>query len=151
MNSVNELPSERCAIVGVIDPDAYTANSYATAAAPVSKFRRFQAIVFVGDLGTNATVDAKLQRCTDAAGSSPTDITNAAITQLTDAGSDSNKQVIINYDTQGEEGNAKRFIRLLVTVATATSDMGAVLLGFDPFGKPASDDDLSSVDEIVSL
>ena len=151
MSFVNSLPSDRAAIVGVIDPDAYTATTYATVAAPVSKFRRLQAIVFVGDLGSSATIDAKLQRCTDAAGSGPEDITGAAITQLTQAGTDSNKQAILNYDTQGEEGNqTNRFIRLLVTVGTATSDMGAVLLGFDAFNGPASDDDLSSVDEIVS-
>lgn len=148
--NVNSLPSERCAVVGVIDPDAYNANSYQTAFAPVSKFRRFQAIVMVGDMQGSSTVAAKLQRATDASGTSAEDITGAAITTLTQAGSDDNKQAIINYDTQGEDGDAKNFIGLVVTVAAAASDMGAVLLGFDPMEAPASDNDLSSVDEIVS-
>lgn len=150
MTAPNSLPSERVAVVGVIDPDAYTANTYVTAFAPVAKFRRFQAIIMAGTLGTNATVNAKLRRATDASGTSAEDITGAAITELTEAGTDSDKQVIINYDTQGEEGNAKDFIGLSVTIGTATSDLGAILLGFDPFHQPASDDDLSSVDEIVS-
>lgn len=150
MSRVNRLPTEECAVVGVIDPDAYAAAAYVTAFVEVSKFRRFMAVICAGDLGASATIDAKLRRATDAAGTSAEDITGAAITQLTQAGSDSNKQAIINYETQEEEGNAKRFIGLSVTVGTATSDMGALLLGFDPFFAPASDADASSVDEIVS-
>lgn len=146
----NSLPSERCAIVGVIDPDAYTNAAYQTAFAPVSKFRRFQAIIMAGTLGSSATIDAKLQRATDASGTSAEDITGASITQLTQAGTDSDKQSIINYDTAGEEGNAKNFIGLVVTVGVAASDMGALLLGFDPMQGPASDNDLTSVDQIVS-
>lgn len=150
MSAPNSLPSERCAIVGVIDPDAYTNAAYTTACVPVSKFRRLQAIIMAGTLGSSATIDAKLFRAEDASGTNPTDITGASITQLTQAGTDSDKQAIINYDTQGEEGNAKKFIGLSVTVGVAASDMGALLLGFDPFQAPASSDDLASVDEIVS-
>lgn len=150
MSRVNRLPTEECAVVGVIDPDAYAANTYLTAFVEVSKFRRFMAVIMAGDLGSSATLDAKLQRATDAAGSGAEDISGAAITQLTQAGSDSNKQAIINYETQQEEGNAKRFIGLSVTVGTATSDVGALLFGFDPFFAPASDADAASVDEIVS-
>jgi hypothetical protein len=151
MSRVNRLPSEECAIVGVIDPDAYAANTYTTAFVEVSKFRRFQAIIMAGDLGSSATLDAKLQRASDASGTSAEDITGTSITQLTQAGTDSNKQVIINYDTQNEVGNAKRFIGLSITVGTATSDAGALLLGFDPFFSPASDSDAASVDEIKSV
>lgn len=148
--NVNSTPSERAAIVGVIDPDAYGANTYLSAFAPVSKFRRFQAIIFAGDLGSSATLNAKLQRASDASGTGAEDIVGAAITQLTQAGGDSNKQAVINYDTQHEEGDDKTFIGISMTVAAATSDCGAVLLGFDPFNAPASDADLASVDEIVN-
>lgn len=150
MNPLNSLPSERAAVVGVIDPDAYDTGTYLSAFVPVSKFRRLQAIIMAGDLGTSATLNAKLQRADDASGTNPEDITGAAITALTQAGTDSNKQAIINYDTQGEEGNAKKYIGISMTVGVATSDAGALLLGFDPFDAPASDADLSSVDEIVS-
>lgn len=147
---MNTLPSERCAIVGSIDPDAYSATTYDTAFVDASKFRRLMAIVMVGTMQGSSTVNAKLMRATDASGTSAEDITGAAITALTQAGSDGDKQAIINYDTQGEEGNAKRFIGLRVTVAAADSDMSALLLGFDPFSAPASDHDETSVDEIVS-
>lgn len=148
--NVNTLPSERCAIVGVIDPDAYTAATYTTDAVDASKFRRLMAVVFAGDLGSSATINAKLQKCTDSSGTSAEDISGAAITQLTQAGTDSNKQAIINFDCQHLEGSAKYFVRLSVTVGTATSDAGAVLLGFDPVSSPASDNDAASVDEIVT-
>lgn len=146
----NSLPSERAAVVGVIDPDAYTNAEYKTAFVPVSKFRRLMAVIMVGTLGSSATVDAKLQRATDAAGTSAEDITGTGITQLTQAGTDSDKQVIINYDTAGEEGNAKNYIGLSVTIGVAASDMGALLLGFDAMQAPASDNDLASVDQILS-
>lgn len=148
--NVNSTPSERAAIVGVIDPDAYAANTYLSAFAPVSKFRRFQAVIFAGTLGASATLNAKLQRASDAAGTGAEDISGAAITELTQAGTDSDKQAVINYDTQHEEGNAKTFIGISLTVGVATSDAGAVLLGFDAFNNPASDADLASVDEIVN-
>lgn len=148
--SPNSLPSERGAIVGVIDPDAYTNAAYLTQFVPVSKFRRLMAVIMVGTLGSSATVDAKLQRATDASGTSAEDITGTNITQLTQAGTDSDKQVIINYDTAGEEGNAKTYIGLSVTIGVAASDMGALLLGFDPMQAPASDNDLASVDQILS-
>jgi hypothetical protein len=96
------------------------------------------------------TVNMKLQRASDAAGTGAEDITGASITQLTQAGGDSNKQVILQYDTQGEKGNAKNYIGVVVTLGTAGADMGCVLLGFDPFLSPASEEDLSTVDEIVS-
>lgn len=150
MSAPNSLPTERFAVVGQIVPASKAATTHATAAAPVSKFRRFCAIIQTGAYASGATLDAKLQRCTDASGTSPTDITGAAITQFTQAGTDTDKIAIINYDTQGEEGNAKNFIRLLVTVGTDAVLASALLLGVDPMQAPASNDDISAVDEIVS-
>ena len=42
------------------------------------------------------------------------------------------------------------FVAMVMTVATAASDAGAVLLGFTPNYGPANVHDLASVDEIVS-
>lgn len=145
---INALPSEQQALVGIIDPDAYTAATYLTAAIDMSKFESIQAIVSVGDLGTNATVDAKLT-ASATSGGTYSDVTGKAITQLTQAGSDDNKQAIINL--RGEElTEGLRFVKLSMTVATATSDAGAFVMGANPRVGPASDNDLSTVDEIVS-
>lgn len=148
---MNKLPTERVALVGVIDADAYAASTYTTTAVDCSKFRRLAALIAVGDFVSTGVLSAKLQKCTDASGTSAEDITNAAITNLTQAGSDDNKQAWINFDCQGLEGSEKRFVRLSVTLTTAGADMAAFLFGFDAFTNPASDNDASTVDEIVSV
>lgn len=150
---MNQLPSEISAVVAAIDPDAYTAGAYSTGWVSLALFERFQAIVMAGDLGSSATLDAKLTAATSSAGAGSADITGAAITQLTQAGSDSNKQAIINLDTATSflAGSSYTHFRLTVTVGTATSDAGALLLGFAPLYSPASDNDSSVVDEIVSV
>lgn len=40
--------------------------------------------------------------------------------------------------------------RLSVTMGTAGADLGAIVLGFDPLYAPASDNDASTVDEVVT-
>lgn len=148
----NLLPSEAAAIVGVIDPDAYANSTYYTDYIPMKNFRRFMAVVMAGDLGSSATVDAKLIAYTDDAGGGAADISGAAITQLTQAGTDSNKQAIINFSTDALAGaTAFTHFRLQVVVGTAASDVSALVLGFDPVFAPASLSDLASVDEIVSV
>lgn len=143
-------PSDRAAVVGVIDPDAYTANTYTTGWIAMADFERIMAIVMAGDLGTSATVDAKIEQATDGSGTGAKDVSGKAITQLTQAGTDSNKQAIINMRAEElDVANGFTHVRLSMTVATATSDAGAIVLGFDAREMPASDNDLSSVDEIV--
>lgn len=146
----NALPSERIAVVGNIDPDANTAGTYTTGWVAAKNFHSFLAVIQAGDLGTNATLDAKLQQATSVAGAGAKDITGKAIAQLTEAGTDSNKQALINLRTEAlDVDNGFAFVRLSMTVATATSDAGAVLLGFDSRFGPASDFDAATVDEIV--
>lgn len=147
---MNNLPSEAAAVAATIDPDAYTAGTYVSDYVDVSKFRRLMAVVMAGDLGTNATLDAKLRQATDASGTGVKDISGKAITQLTQAGSDSDKQAVINLDqSELDIANGFAFVCLSMTVATATSDAGGLIMGFDAAIEPASDNDLSSVDEIV--
>jgi hypothetical protein len=148
------LATDRVALVAAIDPDAYTAAAYTTDWVDMTKFKTLMAVVYVGTMATNSTVDAKLQAADDGAGSNPIDLTGKAITQLTEAGTDSDKQAIINL--REDEINAqattagKQFVALVVTVTTAASDMGAAIYGLDPVYNVASDADLASVDEIVT-
>lgn len=148
---MNKLPSEAVAVVGNIDPDAYAAAAYTTDYIPMRDFRRFMAIVQAGDIVSTGTVDAKLTAYTDAAGGGAFDIPGAAITQMTQAGTDSNKQAVINLNTDTLAGSVRyTHLRLTVTLGTAGADMGAVVLGFDPRSAPASDSDASTVDSIAS-
>lgn len=146
----NNLPSERAAVVGVIDPDAYSANTYYTGYISMALFRRFMAVIMAGDMGSSATVDAKLIGYTDGSGSGAHDLSGKAITQLTQAGTDDNKQAVINLNTDELAGSGYTHFRLSVTIATQAVDLSAIVFGFDPDYGPASDNDASTVDEIVA-
>lgn len=147
----NILPSSQAAIVGVIDPDATAAGTVTTGWIDMAKFEAIQAIILAGTLGTNATLDAKLEQATDNSGTGAKDVTGKAITQLTQAGTDdSDKQVLINCRAaELDIANDFDHVRLSITVATATSDAGAIVLGHYPHFGPASDHDLTSVTQIV--
>lgn len=147
----NNLPSERAAIVGVIDPDVTAAGAVSTGWVAAKDFLNFMAIVFAGTLGSSATLDAKIEQASDSSGTGAKDVTGKAITQLTQAGTASDKQAIINVKQADLDiANSFTHLRLTVTVATASSDAGAVLLGFDPTFGAASDYDAATVAEIVA-
>lgn len=151
MTLPNIVPSDRAAIVGAIDPDAYAASTVATGWVDIANWSQLMAIVAVGDMVATSTVDAKIRQATDNSGTSAKDVTGLAITQLTQAGTDDNKQAVINVkQTDLDYNNDFQFVQLSVTIGTAGSDLGGLLLGFDPRYNTASDSDASTVDEIVS-
>jgi hypothetical protein len=153
MSFVNTLPTERVAVLAALNPISQSASASATGYVDCSKFRRLLAVVQVGVLGSSATVDAKLTAGTTSSGGSTVDIT-PAITQLTQAGTDANKQVLINLDTAKLQtltpGTNYRYVKLTVTVGTADSLTAALILGFDPINGPASDNNATTVDEVVT-
>ena len=151
MSRTNLLPIDVATVVGVIDPDAYSATAIASNIMALKDFRRFMAVVQVGDIVSTGTVDAKLVAYTSAGGAGAADITGATITQMTQAGSDSNKQAVINLNTDALAGTAYTHFGLTVTLGTAGADMGAIVLGFDPRHAPASDADAATVDSIKSV
>ncbi|WP_300535738.1 hypothetical protein [uncultured Mameliella sp.] len=144
-------PSDLAAVVGVIDPDANSAATYTTDWIDMSTFQMVMGIVMAGTLGASATLDAKFEQATDSGGSGVKDISGTDITQLTKAGSDDDKQVVINLHADDLDlANDFTHARLSMTVGTATSDAGAVVLGMSPRYAPASDNDAATVDEIVT-
>lgn len=145
----NILPSNDAVLAGVIDPDLNAAGTYTTGWISMATFEAIQAIVLAGALGTSATLDAKLEQATDSSGTGAKDISGKALTQLTDAGSDSDKQAIINCRSDElDVNNGFTHVRLSMTVAVASSDSAAVVLGHYARYQPASA--ISSVDEVVS-
>lgn len=147
----NTLFSEAVAVGATIDPDVYTAAAYTSDYMSMGDFENAMAIIMAGTLGASATLDAKLVQATDSSGTGSKDITGKAITQLTQAGTDSDKQAIINCRSEELDiDNGFDHIAITMTVGTATSDAGAILLGSNARFGPASDNDLASVDEIVS-
>jgi hypothetical protein len=139
-------------VLGAIDADAYAAGTYTTSWISAANFQTFLAIVMVGEMASTSTVNAKIQQATSAAGAGAKDLTGAAITQLTQAGTDADKQALISFGA-GDLDVANYFthFRLSMTVATAASDAAGLVLGGDPRLGPASDYDAASVDEVVIL
>lgn len=147
----NALPSERVAVGGVIDPDANAAGALTSDYISMGEFQSAMAICLAGTLGSSGTLDMKLVQATDSSGTGVKDISGKAITQLTQAGTDADKQAIINVRAEElDVANGFDHVAIVLTTATATSDSAAILLGCDPRNGPASDNDLASVDEIVA-
>lgn len=142
--------SELVGVVEYIAPDAYAASTVLSGAIDMSKWSRILVIVQAGDLGASATLDVKLT-ASATSGGSYADISGAAITQLTQAGTDSNKTVVLELKAESMPAG-KRYVKVSLTVATATSDCGAVVIGVSKY-KPVTGFDLATgegaVDEVV--
>lgn len=148
MNSPNVRPSDRAVLAAVLDPVSQAAATVVSGWVSLSTYARVMAVLSVGVLGAGATVDAKLRQATDAAGTGAKDITGKAITQLTKAGNDDNKQVIVNVkDTDLDVANGFTHVALSITVATAACLIAAQLFGVDAKYAPAAD--VATVDEVV--
>jgi hypothetical protein len=147
-----QRPTDSIAISGTIDPEAQGAGTVVSDYVSMAEFATVMAVIMVGTMATNSTVDAKLVQATDSSGTGSKDITGKAITQLTQAGTDSDKQAVI--EACGEDldvDNSFTHVALSITVATAASDLAGLVLGCNPRYGPASNIDLASVDEIVGL
>jgi hypothetical protein len=143
---MNAKPNTEATLVGIIDPDAYAAGAYSTGWVDMRKFNAIQAVVMAGTLGASATLDAKLEQASDGSGTGVKDITGKAITQLVKASNDDDQAIILLRDDELDVANSFTHARLTMTVGTATSDAGAVVLGHYARYTPAA---LASVVEVV--
>lgn len=129
----NAKGSELFAVLATIDPASLAVGTVTTGWLSVANFHALVASIETGALGTSATLDAKLQQALDSSGTSVKDITGKAITQLTQAGGGSAKQVLINVKPEElDTVNGFGFVRLSITVGVAASLAGAQVLGVNP-------------------
>lgn len=142
--------NELNAIVATIDPDAYTAAAYSSDEIPLANFSRVTFIVMAGTLGSSATLDFAVHGATSLGGSYNA-ISGYSITQLTQAGTDDDKQAIVEVSAEAIQalGTDLTHIKGVMTVGTATSDCGMIAIASRLRYGTARDYDLSSVDEIV--
>jgi hypothetical protein len=99
-------------------------------------------------MGSSATLDAKLQQASAAAGTGAKDITDKAITQLTQAGSDGNSLVGIELRTEELDVNGGfEYVRFSVTIAVADCAYAATLFGVEPRYAAVS---TTAYDEVVA-
>jgi hypothetical protein len=142
--------SESLALVATIDPASVAASTVTTDVIDLKLARRVVFIVAVGTLGASATVDFVVKGDTSGGGSFTTTITGKSITQLTKAGSDDNKQVIVEVSAEEAAQQGFRYVRGALTVAVAASQACVIALAGDLRYSAAADFDLASVDEIVN-
>ena len=145
--------SDQVALVGVIDPDVTVASEVVSGWIAAADFAAFQATVIAGTLGSSATVDAKIEQATDGSGTGKKDISGAAITQMTQAGTDQSDTEASIGILAGDLDVANDFthIQFAVTVGTATSDISGFVIATNPRVAPADDNDVSTVGEIVNV
>lgn len=142
--------SERLAVVGTIDPDAYGTGAQNTDVIDMRYWRRVLFVVMAGELGSSATLDFAVNGDTASDGLFATAITGKAITQLTQAGTDADKQVLLEVTAEEVAAQGLRYIRGTATLGTATSDYGVAVLAEPAHGSlDVRTQDLATVDEIV--
>lgn len=145
----NVKATEQVAVLGAISPADQAVGAAVTSWVPAANFNKFLALIQTGVLGAAATVDAKIQQATDAAGTGAKDVPNKAIAQIVKATGD-NIEAEINLDAQElDVANGFAYVQLSVTVGTAASQTAAALFGFNPRFAPASDANAASVAQIV--
>ena len=141
---------EQVAVVGRIDPDAYATGDQTSTVIDMMYWREILIVVQAGTLGSSATLDCVVKGDTASNGSFATTITGKSITQLTQAGTDSDKDVVISVSAEDVAAQGFRYVRATMTVGVAGSDAGAIILGWRSRYAPVGDFDLTTVDEIVN-
>lgn len=135
-NSV--LWSDTNQVLAVINPASYT-TAQETNRVKADGHEKFVAKMHVGAIAASGTLDFKLRQHNAASSGTSKDITGKVITQLTQAGSDSNKIRIIELDvTELDIANGYLWISALATPATAASILNVELVGCDPRFSPVS-------------
>lgn len=146
----NEALSEQLAVVATIDPDAYGTGDQTTDIIDMKLHRRVLFIILGGTLGTVATLDFLVKGSASSNMASPSNLTGKAVTQLTEAGTDSDKQALVEVTAEEVAAQGFRYIQGTASLAAATSDYGLVAIADFSRYSTADENDLASVDEIVT-
>lgn len=149
-----ERLNEQLAIVATIDPDAYTVGATTTATVStdvvdMAENHRAMFIVMAGTLPAQSAIDFNVLQ-----GTNSTTVTTA-LTSITALGNaDDDEQVVVEIEGQ-DLTDGYRYIVGQLTIGntgagTLTCDLAVVGLADTARYKPASDNDLASVSEIVN-
>lgn len=148
--TLNTRLSERLAVVATIDPDAYGTGAQNSDYIDMALHQRILFIILAGTIASTGKIDFAVYGDTASGGAYATAITGAAITQLTEAGTDSDKQAVVEVSAADVQAQGLRYIRGVLTLTTAGGDAGVVAVAGDTRYLPASNADLASVDEIIA-
>lgn len=148
------LMSERLAVVATIDPDAYASGTQLSDAIDMAYHREVMFIIQAGVIPSSGTYNFVVTESATSGGTY-TQITGKSITALTNAGTDSDKQVIVNVKAS-EMGTGMRYLKgsLRMTGNAAANDAAVLALaGKSRFSDAVTSTvygDLASVDEVVA-
>ena len=142
----NENMTEALAVLGQLASAVQTVAAHAIGPFNMANFRKVLFIVDLGALGTSATVDFKVQ-AEPTNGGTATDITGAAITQIT-AGATSLLLVEVRAETVEALGLGP-WIKGVLTVGVAASAASVVALGAIARYKPESDYNVVAPTQVV--
>ncbi|MCC6615928.1 MAG: hypothetical protein IT320_20830 [Anaerolineae bacterium] len=148
--SYNQALTEQLAIVSTIDPQDAGTGDTSGDVIDMMKIRRVVFVLATGSMTSSSTVDLVVKGDTASGGSFTTTITGKAITQLTQAGSDGNKQVLLEVTAEEVAAQGFRYIKPVLTVAAAASQVCLIALASFLRYSGGADYDLASVAEIVN-
>lgn len=146
----NSNLSERLAVVSCIDPDAYGTGTQQGDIIDMDVHDRILFIVQAGTITSSGTIDFNVWGSAASDMGSGALITGKSITQLTQAGTDSDKQVLVEVTAAEVAAQGYRYIRGNLIILAAGADAGTIALAGDSRFEPANVYDLASVDEIVA-
>lgn len=138
-------PADYIAIVGVIDPDAYSSGTQSSGWIDV---RDLLSVMLIAQTGTQAGGQTyKFQQATDSSGAGAKDVTGAAVTLKTV----DNVQYVVSLDVSRlDVDGGFRYVRAQAQ-STGTFDGSVLVLGIPNRSVPATDLNLESVTEVVRV
>ena len=145
----NLAPSQNLAVLAALNPVSQAAGTITTGWIDMGEFAYLAAIVQTGVMGASGTVDAIFQQATDNSGTGAKAVTGAAITQMVKATDDNRQSILEIREDALDMANNFRFVRLSLTVGTATSLVSALVLGTHPRRGPATARNATTVKSVT--
>lgn len=148
---MHSKPAEKCALVGRVNPQTVANTEKFTDVLDMSKWGQALGIALLGDMAAEA-IDFKCYTCaSDGSGA----VQLKAATQLAaHASNNDNKQIVMNVrvdEVITASTQTKQYVKFGLVTGGATGGPACVVaLGLKPRFGPGTDDDVSSVVEVVS-
>lgn len=115
--------TDRVTVVVALAPVSKSAGTTTSSAVDMTGFGGGALLVNAGVIGSSGTVDCKIQSSATSGGSY-TDVTGAAITQMTQAGGDSGTSQLVSFDMPAGHTHVKT----VLTNATAAAIQGVFVI-----------------------
>ena len=115
--------TDRCSINVALAPVSKSAGTTTSSAIDLTGYTSGVLIVNAGVIGSSGTIDCKIQSSATSGGTYA-DITGAAITQMTEAGSSSGTSQAVNFELTA----GKPFVKTVLVNATAAAIQGVFVI-----------------------